>query len=436
VKSSSPSRQTLERLIAFLPELEEVEELRLAMVGASVPDPATEWDSARDFTTIDKRVVEFGRLEQVVTEAEEAVHRNVRSLYAGIGPLLRAVGEERHEDAARELVSLGERQEASGRYVNARECFRSALEVAMPLADRAVQILALRRLGRVALALGDFADALLHYRRSRDLARDAGDIQGRVVAETGSGNVLAVQGCWEDAEACYRSALRVALEDGHRDELQVERGHLFNNLGMVATRRRRLGEAETWFERALEVWNHRESPADLAICYHSLAQLREAQERPGDAQSMYARAQELPVPHAILATVTIDLAESYIETGMIPEALRLGREAEEHAIAARSPYYLAHMYRGLGKISTAAGDEDGFTFFEKSLEIARGKAYRLLEGEALVDYAVHRGRGGQHEEARAMLERAVGIFRDLGAVHEQERAERQLAQIDTAGSAG
>jgi tetratricopeptide (TPR) repeat protein len=431
----SPSRQTLERLVAFLPELEEVEELRLAMVGASVPDPVTEWDSARDFTTIDKRVVEFGRLEQVVSEAEEAVHRNVRSLYAGIGPLLRALGEERHEDAARELVSLGERQEASGRYVNARECFRSALSVAMPLSDRAVQILALRRLGRVTLALGDFADALLHYRRSRDLARDAGDTQGRVVAETGCGNVLAVQGCWEEAEVRYREALRLALEDENRDALQVERGHLFNNLGMVATRQRRLGEAEAWFERALDVWSHRDSPTDLAICYHSLALLREAQGRLEDAQAMYGRARELPVPHAILATVTIDLAESFVETGMVPEALRLGREAEEHAIAARSPYYLAHMYRGLGKISTAAGDEDGFTFFEKSLEIARAKGYRLLEGEALIDYSLHRGRGGQGEEARAMLEQAAAIFRDLGAVHEQERAERLLARADAAGPA-
>jgi len=31
------------------------------------------------------------------------------------------------------------------------------------------------------------------------------------------------------------------------------------------------------------------------------------------------------------------------------------------------------MYRGLGNIARATGSEDGFTFFEKALEIARGK---------------------------------------------------------------
>jgi tetratricopeptide (TPR) repeat protein len=433
--SSLPVPLPLERLVGFLPELEEVEELRLAMVGASVPDPATEWDSSRAYATVDKRVVPPDRIDQAVRDAEEAVHRQVRDLYAGVGPLLAALGEGRQAEAAARLIELGEGQERSGRYRKACECFRIALLIALPLPDKAAQILALRRIGRVSLALGDFRVALDHYQRSRNLARDACDRHGEVVAQTGCGNVLAVQGRWEDAEDCYRAALLLADEEPET-ALQVERAQLYNNLGMVATRRRLLEEAEEWFARALRVWQSVASEADLAICYHSLAQLREAQGRGEEARTLYRRALELAVPSAIRATITIDLAESCLGAGLVSDALRLGRQAEEHAIAARSPFYLAHMYRGLGNIARATGSEDGFTFFEKALEISRSKGYRFLEGETLVDYARLRLNMDETDEARAFLERAVEVFLELGAVHEVRRAEESLREVARRESGG
>jgi len=82
---ADPTPTTLERLFQFLPNLEEVEELRLSIVGASVLDPGTEWDSSRAFATIDKRVVSAERIEQVVSDAEEALHQHVARLFSGCG---------------------------------------------------------------------------------------------------------------------------------------------------------------------------------------------------------------------------------------------------------------------------------------------------------------------------------------------------------------
>jgi tetratricopeptide (TPR) repeat protein len=432
---SEQALTTLERLFSFLPDLEEVEELRLSIVGASVPDPETEWNSSRAFATIDKRVVSPDRIEQVISDAEEALHRHVAGLFSGVRPLLRTWREGQESEAAAHLLELGERQEQSGRFRNARECFRTALVVSLPLPEKHVQILALRRLGRVSLALGDLQSALQFYQRSRDLARDTQDVRGQVIAQTGWANVLAVQGRWEESERCYQAALDRADEaTDAADSLRLERAQLFNNLGMVAMRQGHEVQSEAWFEKALAIWSDGSSPTDLAICYHSQALLRKKQERLQEARETLQRALDLPIPPAVRATIAIDLAGVHLAEGQISQAVRLGREAEEYAIAARSPYYLAHMYHGLGNIARASGNEDGFIFFEKALEIAREKEYPLAEGETLVDYARLRAQMGETEEAQAYLESAREIFHQLGAFQEQARAEAGLH--DLAGDIG
>jgi tetratricopeptide (TPR) repeat protein len=431
---SEHALMTLERLFHLLPDLEEVEELRLSFVGASVLDPETQWDSSRAYATIDKRVVSPERIEEVISDAEAAVHQHVARLFSGVRPLLRTLWDGNESEAACHLIELGERQEQSGRYRKARQCFQTALAVSLPLADKSAQILALRRIGRVALALGDLQEALNHYQRSGDLARDAQDLRGQVIAQTGRGNVLAVQGRWDEAEECYRGALHRAAESDEAEAYRIERAQLYNNLGMVSTRQGRAEQAESWFQKALAIWSEASSSADLAICLHNQALLRERQGGREEARRILDQALDLPIPLALRATIEIDLAESYLADGKISQAVRLGREAEEHAIAARSPYYLAHMYRGLGNIARADGGEDGFIFFEKALQIAREKDYRLVEGETLIDYARLRAQMGEGDEAQAYLETAREIFRELGALHEQARAEAGLRGLVESGS--
>ncbi len=94
-----------------------------------------------------------------------------------------------------------------------------------------------------------------------------------------------------------------------------------------------------------------------------------------------------------------------------------------------APYYLAEMYRGLGNIARERGDHDGFTFYEKALEIARDKGYHLVEATTLVEYALLRREMDEWEEAVSYLERARDLFGGLGAVHEETRAEQLLREI-------
>jgi tetratricopeptide (TPR) repeat protein len=287
----------------------------------------------------------------------------------------------------------------------------------------------LRKIARVALSLGGFQEALSYYQRCAELAQDSADLHAEIIARTGSGNVRLWQGRWADAECCYLEVLGLLDAADSQDRFLLERAQLYNNLGNAATRQMQLSEAEAWFEKALEVWAIVQSPFDRAVCYHNKALLRDVQGRREEARECYLQALELPIPSGMWAGIAIDLAESYLRDGHASQAEELGRAAEERAISARSPYFLGRMYHGRGNIARALGDDGGFTFFEKALQIAREKGYPLLEGEALVDYARLRIQTGGEEEAQAYLDRAREIFTETGAIHELSRVEQVSQEL-------
>lgn len=419
---------TIEEILGLLPDLDELEILRLRLVSAAVRDPGKEWDSSSAYATIDKRIVTPEAAERALAEAEEALHEFVAVLHAGIRPVLSSMFASDRDSAARHLVALGETMEARGRLMGARRCYRAALSVSLPLADKETQILALRRIGRVSLSVGDFQEGVAYYERSAELARDSGDVHGEVVALTGIGNLRMWQGRWSEAETCYHGALALTDSAGS-GQLTLERGQLYNNLGNLTTRQRRLDESEGWFESAFRVWEALSSPVDLAICHHNHAHLREAQDRREEAHRGYEAALKLPIPMGLRATIATDLAVWWLHEGHLTQAEEWGRVAEEQAIASSSPYTLGYMYQARGNIARQRGDEDGFTFYEKALEIAREKGYTFLEADILADYAVLRAQNGGAEEAVAYLERASEIFRTLAAAGELERAQRRLAEL-------
>jgi tetratricopeptide (TPR) repeat protein len=422
---------TVEELLGLLPDVDELELLRLRIIGAAVPDPGKAWDSSSAYATVDKRIVSAGEVDLAVREAEESLRAYVASLYEGLRPVFRAFFDGEEDQAARHLIALGEEMEGGGRLKGARQAYRSALSLTLPIFDKSTQILALRRIGRVSLALGDFREAGVHYERSVQLARDVGDARSEVVARTGAGNVLMWQGRWSDAEGRYREALSL-LESVEGTEGSLERAQLSNNLGNVTTRLERLDEAEALLAESLAILQTVSSPLDLAICHMHRAHLRQEQGRLDEARQSYEQVLQLPVPLAVRSAMATDLAELCLHEGHLSQAEEWGRTSEEHAIRSGSAYTLGRMYQGRGNIARARGDDDGFTFFEKALEIARDRGYPFLEAEALRDYAALRRQSGGLEEAQAYLERARELFQQLGSVQDLARAERALAEIRAA----
>jgi tetratricopeptide (TPR) repeat protein len=417
---------TFETLSNLLPEDEEFEGLRLSLLGLAVPDPEKEWARSSAYATFDKRLVTRAQVEQALIEAEAALRRNLQERFATTRELFAAFWAEQDDGVVLRLVELGEQEERVQRFGRALRAYSAALSAALPLVDKGPQILALRRIGRLALVRGEVEEALAHYQRSAALANDAGDLIGEVTALTGIGNARSVQGWWREAENCYREALSRIEAAGLGEELELQRGQLLNNLGLTAVRTDRRDEARQALRAALAVWHRVDAPNDLAIYHHNLALLLDQEGDSTGAQAERLAAMQLDITPEKRAVIAIDLAQGFASAGKLLEAGRWGREAEQQAIAARSPYSLGHMYRGLGNIARAAGDSDGFTFFEKALEIARTRELPFLEAETLVDYAVLREEMGGIDEARAYLERACEIYRSLDAPHELAGAEKAL----------
>lgn len=427
--SSLPrSDATVETLLGLVPGVDELEVLRLQLIGAATPDPEKAWDSSSASATIDKRILTPDDVDRALDRAQEAVVQYVTFLHEGLRPVFRSFFAGNLAGASRHLVALGERLEATGRAVGARQCFEAALRLSLPLPEKAPQILALRRVGRIALSLGEVKDATAFYERSAELARDSGDVRSLVIARTGAGNVSMYQGRWAEAAKAYEEALARAEQPG-LEEMALERSQLFNNLGNVHTRSGRLAEAETWLSRAGTMAATLESPPDLGIWYLNLGHLRDAQGRMAEARAAYEAGVALPISPSLKALIAADLADVCLREGFVTEAEDMARVAEEHAIASSSPYTIGYMYRSLGNLARARENDDGFTFFEKALQIAREKGYPSLEAETLADYAELRRRSGGVEEAEAYLERARELFVELGSPQNLARVDRALAEI-------
>lgn len=421
---------TIEEFFTLLPELEELEVLRLRLVAGAVPDARRQWDSSSDYSTIDRRIVTADSAERVLKESEDALHQQVTALHDDLRRVVRSFWSGEVEECVRSLLEMGSRIEQGGRTQKALQSYRIALSLALPLARKEPQIQALRRIARLMLSVGEFHEALSHYARSTELAADTGDLRGEVIGRTGTGNVRVWQGQWAEAERCYLEALQLARSAPDPSGLILEMGQLYNNFGNLLVRQGRLEEAEVWLDRASETWDAISSPPETAISLSTRAQLREGQGRQAEALALYEQALAMPVTPALRAIIATDLANALLKEGKMADAVRVGREAEEHAIAARSPYTLGYMYQGRGRLASARGEEDGFIFFEKALQIARETGYPFLEAETLLDYARLRLQSGGRDEARAYLEHARETFIQLGAVRLQADAEELLAGID------
>jgi tetratricopeptide (TPR) repeat protein len=407
----------------------ELEVLRLRLIGAAVPDPEKAWDSSSAFATVDKRILRQEDVHRAIHEAEASLRDYVTLLHEGLLPVFSGFFAGRLDEAVRHLIALGERQEGSGRVRSARDCFRTALSLSLPLAAKAEQMIALRRIARVALSLGDLPEAIAHYTRAAELGEDSGDARATAIARTGIGNVQMFQGRWVEAERSYLAALDLLDDDDDADGGALERGQLYNNLANVATRLDRHEEADAWLTRAQGLWAEVESPMDLAVCRVNLAHLRQDQGRHAEAHAVLSGAMDLPVPAGLRGLIAADLAVLCLRDRRMGNAREWGRVAEDHALASGSPYSLGRMYHIRGKVETADGEEDGFTFYEKALEIAREKGYLFLEAEVLLDYSELRRRSGGGEEAEAYLERAAQLFRCLGSPRRMEAAESALASL-------
>lgn len=423
---ASPSADTgvtLDRLLGALPEQNDLAPLRQALLRASVTDAARAWARSSAYATVDKRVVAAQALRDAVADARAAEHARVDGLYDAIGEVLEFVAQRDEVAAALRLVAIGEAAEAEENYRTACAYYDIAARFTEQLADRRVRILALRRMARAWAALGDVDRAITLFRSSLEQAVSAQDVEAQVYVLLGLGNIMGFQGRWQDGIQHYEAALALC-----GDGLPRLRGQITCNLAVMHREHGDLAESAARLEAASALWTHM-TPADHSVWYNSRGLLALAQGESDAAETIFRQALETAGSDFDRAMVLDNLAELCIQQKNLQDAEGYARAAEELALRAASPRALADIYTRLGKIFRLRSDLNGVTFFEKALEICRGRGYTLTEANAYLEYGIFRRTLGDTEEARSFIERALQLCAEIGAVQLERTASAELVQL-------
>jgi tetratricopeptide (TPR) repeat protein len=411
----------LDRLLGALPELGELAVLRQALLSASVVDPSQVWSRTSAYMTYDKRGLSVDAVQQAIAQAALTAHARVDSLYASVQRVLYALSGNDKTGAAQELLTVGERLQHEENPSDAILWLQAADRVAEQAGHRVLRARALWQHAIAVLSLGfpDEAEAL--YRASLAQADAADDGEGQINAMIGLGNVAGYQGRHDESLRRFGAALDIC-----GDAFPRRRALLHTNMAHLLVEQGNLEAGSEHLAQASESWSDL-SAADHCRWYNARGMLALRRGEVEMAESLLQQALGMAGSEFERAMVLDNLAELFIGQGNLAEAESLARSAEEAALRAGSPRALAEIYTRLGKIFRLRADANGVTFFEKAVEICRGRRYPHTEANAYLEYGMFRRLHGDIEEARSYFERASQLFREVGAVAQERAAAEQLA---------
>ncbi|HZG41713.1 MAG TPA: tetratricopeptide repeat protein [Longimicrobium sp.] len=418
----------IDAALKAIPETDDLAHLREALLSASRADGGLAWGSAEDYATLDMRLADPAALESQIEALAERVRRRVEGVMRHTVRALAALERGEAAEAARHLVAAGETEEGERRLHQARHFYERALEIGRKPRDRRGEGLALRRLGRVARAMGQWETSTRRYEESYEVSIAQRDDVGAVVACQGLGNVHVDQSRWSEAREWY---LR-GVERCPARPPGVEYVHLCVGLSVVERRLGALDAAAEWLARG------EESAAGLGdgvmgYVDHGWGRLHLARGEAAEAESVFRRALGRELDPVARVAVMVGLSEPLLRQGRTGEALALARDAEALAIHSRAVLKLPDVYRALGAAAGEHGGSEAFLFYEQALEVCRSHGLPAFEVAATQHhYGRFEARRGDREAAAARLGEAHRLFTELGARMEADEVAEELGRMGAA----
>jgi len=221
-----------------------------------------------------------------------------------------------------ELNCRGNELFSRGLYTDAYTCYAKALECDRLTGDRRALVTTLGNLGNICAVSGRREAAQAHYQEVLELQKILGDERGIGTTLANLGNLRADAGEWDRARAYYLEALDLITKT--RD-IAAE-AVLLSDLGLVARETRQFTEAIQYYERSLELMRRLGNQGGMADAWRMIGRTFLIQERVADAiacchtsQSIAERARdELRVGGARYV-----LAQCYEEIGRLRDAVML-----------------------------------------------------------------------------------------------------------------
>jgi len=324
---------------------------------------------------------------------------------------------------------LGSIYELRGQYEDALTAYEKMLRLGWVMASRAKGGVAFNKMGRVWRQKGELVLALDYLTKGKDLFDQAGDERGIAGSLDDIGQVLWMQGKYEEALSQSAAALEKRRKLGNMQSIASS----LTNVGNIERDRGLLNEAAACHEEALAIRREINDRAGIVQSLNSLAHLELLRGNSGKARQLWMDALNtaeeigaLPMQALVLAW----LGETALDEGQYAEAkqryeesLKLCRELDERRV-------MVEALRGMALLAIEDGKlEDAGRLAEEAKEMASRGGLRDAEGRALLALAHVRSKplfdaSGRDAgaDARQYYDQAISVFRETGNDAELGRA--------------
>jgi len=316
-------------------------------------------------------------------------------------------------------LTAGEAAEERGDYVQATAAYAQVAQDADPGMAAEGHF----RMGRVSWRQGRYDQALEAYERARTSARRANrpDLEAR--AENGIGAVHYAHGEYAQARASYQLAME-------RTNDPVLIGRFMLNLGVIANIEGNLENALWHYLRARALFRDNDDRPSEALALHNLGMIyadREEWEAAADAYQQCLGLCEYQGNRPMIAKVLLNQAEVFVARQAYDKAVRNCELSMSISIEIGDEVERGEAYRWLGYAHRVAGRPvDAERALTEAAQVAQRFRVKLLEAEASREMWELKRTGGDGEAER-WRERALGLFRELGAQREVDALEQPAA---------
>lgn len=321
-----------------------------------------------------------------------------------------------------EVLTAGQTAEDAGDLVGAAAAFASLTSHADPRVVATAKL----HLGRVAWRQSQLDTALGLCEESRAIAIRLGDQDLRARIENAMGVLHVARAEYAQAKAAYVVALELTKDT-------VTRAKIALNLGVIANIQGTLDLARRHYTQSLGLFREADDERGAALALHNIGMLHsdlgewdEADEAFRDALVLF----EQQGNRQMIANALVNRSEVMYGRARVQDAIALCDQAKavygeigDEQGRAEALKWKAHGLRLTGRHGAAV------SALTEAIRIAQRANNRLLEAEATRELARVYRADTRPREAQNTYDRALDIFRELGATRDAEDLEAERNRV-------
>jgi class 3 adenylate cyclase/tetratricopeptide (TPR) repeat protein len=307
------------------------------------------------------------------------------------------------------LVELGGVWKLTGRWTQAEQAFRQAMDVARQADDRRVLAATERDLGDLFMYTQSYSEAVVWLTRAADGFERLDDRQGLSRTLDRLTFALYQQGAYDSALAAAARHLAIATEAGNLAGVSIA----LNHSGLMRLQTGDTAAALALLRQALDVAT---SAGDQLCLLHAATNLAAVHERRGEhAQSIATVHQALMVAQEIgqrqiLGVLIGNMGEVYHHQGDYARATKCFAQSLRIAVELGDWTSVANRVASMAATAAAQGhDREADRLFSGAIELARFLDVRYFLGDWLHQHARFHAAHGRLEEAERLSQEALEV---------------------------